>query len=126
MEERGAGLLPPYAGQAIKWPTKTAACIPHIDSGEEVYSPCTIMPFGDFKGGAIVLDQASVVLHARHGDLCTFPASAIYHYNTPITQGKRGSTVNHIQASLTAYSKGKRTANRFSVQDFQVLVPAKK
>ncbi|UZJ50829.1 hypothetical protein CBS101457_000149 [Exobasidium rhododendri] len=121
VEDAGSGLWKPYGGYAMKWPTQAAACKPHVDSGEELLSPCTVMPFGIFEGGGLVLDQAAVILDLRQGDLGTFPASAIFHYNTPIVQGHRGSIVNHIQGSLTRLKKGVLGEPMFAIDNYKKL-----
>ncbi|UZJ50681.1 hypothetical protein CBS101457_000001 [Exobasidium rhododendri] len=105
--EAGASLWQPYTGYALKWPVQSADCSPHVDSADDRCSLCTVMAFGDFEGGDLVMHQPGIVTALGSGDMITFPPSTIWHSNKPITKGKRGSTISFLTGSLLKLKKGK-------------------
>jgi hypothetical protein len=56
---------------------------------------CVVIPFCDFKGGALVLHEVGLVLEARAGDVIIFPSCDITHFNLHF-EGMRVSLVLHV------------------------------
>jgi predicted 2-oxoglutarate/Fe(II)-dependent dioxygenase YbiX len=66
---------------------------PHLDLGNLSQAYGFTVPFGNFKGGNIVLHEYQVEIELREGDFLFFDASSIVHSVTPVTEGNRIAAV---------------------------------
>jgi hypothetical protein len=67
----------------------------HLDSGDNTI--CVVVPFGDWKGGELVLYELGLVLDMSPGDILVFPSDKITHFNLNF-RGIRCSVVMHSDA----------------------------
>lgn len=73
----------------------------HVDSNDNIL--CVVMPFGSYKGGALVLHEPGLVLDLKPGDILIFPSFRITHFNLHFN-GVRGSVVMHSDKEVKSWN----------------------
>jgi hypothetical protein len=88
----------PFPGYVLNIQACTEA---HIDANDT--EVCIIVPFGQYKGGELVLYEAGLVLELKEGDILVFPSHRLTHFNLHFT-GIRGSVVMHSDKEVKSWN----------------------
>jgi len=73
----------------------------HVDEKDDTI--CVVIPFGDCKGGELVLHEVGLVLELKEGDILIFPSYRITHFNLHFT-GVRCSVVMHSDRDVKSWN----------------------
>lgn len=55
---------------------------PHFDKNDPTFGHAFIVPFGDYTGGDLVMNNIHTAFIVRPGDIAHFAARQIEHWNT--------------------------------------------
>lgn len=83
-------------------------CSTNIHRDPKDQTLCIVVPFGDFVGGELVLEELGLVLQLTHGDIIAFLSGHVSHFNLHF-EGQRGSFVLHSDSHLANWDKTKLT-----------------
>lgn len=89
----------PFPGFVLNIQVCTEA---HTDTNDD--SICVVIPFGNFKGGELVLHEAGLVLELEEGDILIFPSHRLTHFNLHF-EGVRGSYVMHSDKHVKSWTE---------------------
>jgi predicted 2-oxoglutarate/Fe(II)-dependent dioxygenase YbiX len=97
----------PHAGFAINL---NVATICHRDEKDD--GSCTLVPFGEFDGGEIVLEEVGLIIKLRPGDILYFRSTDLTHYNLDY-KGRRGSLVIHTDVQGRVWKARRNGLSQF-------------
>ncbi|KLO11765.1 hypothetical protein SCHPADRAFT_941756 [Schizopora paradoxa] len=98
----GSSPFHPFSGVVLN-----INCATNIHRDPKDQTLCMVIPFGNFAGGELVLEELGLVLQLAHGDVVAFLSGKISHFNLHF-HGQRGSLVLHSDSHLTHWNKTKQ------------------